>query len=168
MLENVVGEQFGVALREYGGESVSRRAQFGEQRGEDRRIADAVEAEDDDVRDGNLPSTMLDPAVAVTFDRLSGYRVVRRLGTASGEAVLPRSLLRSTLRSVGALIGLTPSSYLTDAERVRPECLSLLLKSAERLGANGVVRVRFESFELADGSTCLRAMGEAVILEPSP
>lgn len=111
---------------------------------------------------------MLDPALAVTFDRLDGYRVVRRLGAASGEAVLPRNLLRATLRSVGALIGLTPNNYLTDAERVRPECLSSLLKNAERLGANGVMRLRFESFELADGSTCLRAMGEAVVVEPNP
>jgi uncharacterized protein YbjQ (UPF0145 family) len=110
---------------------------------------------------------MLDPTAIVTFDRIDGYRVVRTLGTACGEAVLPHNRFRSTLRSVGAFIGLAPIEYLTDIERVRPECLCSLVHSAELLGANGVLSLRFESCEMGDGSTRLRALGNAVVLEPS-
>jgi uncharacterized protein YbjQ (UPF0145 family) len=111
---------------------------------------------------------MLDPAAVVTFEDVEGYRVVRTLGTAYGEAILPRNVLRATLRSVGAFIGLAPIDYLTDSERARGECVTSLLRSAERLGANGVVRLQFESLEMHDGATCLRAVGDAVWLEPQP
>lgn len=108
---------------------------------------------------------MLDPGSVVTFDRVEGYRVVRILGAVRGEAVLPREKLRMALRFIGMLLGVTSIDYLTDIERARPECLSSLLRNAERLGANGILRVSFEALDMPDGSIRLRAAGEAVVLE---
>ncbi|MFY9778978.1 MAG: heavy metal-binding domain-containing protein [Candidatus Baltobacteraceae bacterium] len=111
---------------------------------------------------------MIAPEAVVTFERLDGFRIVKSFGLASGEAICPRSLLRSTFRSIGAFIGIAPLDFLTDAERARSDCLSALLASASRLGANGVVGLQFEAREELDGSTRVFAFGEAVLLEPEP
>jgi uncharacterized protein YbjQ (UPF0145 family) len=104
----------------------------------------------------------------VTFERVDGFQVVRRFGEVRGEATCQRNVLRSTFRTIGALIGIGPLDHLTDAERVRDECLSALLAEATRLGANGVVGLHFEAVEQADGATHVRAFGQAVLLDPAP
>jgi len=111
---------------------------------------------------------VIGPEAIVTFDRLDGFDVVESLGPARGEAVTARNFLRTTFRSIGTLIGITPLEYLTDAERARRESLAQLLGNAERMGANGVVGVHFDATELFDGSTHVLAYGEAVILRPEP
>ncbi|MBV8368797.1 MAG: heavy metal-binding domain-containing protein [Candidatus Eremiobacteraeota bacterium] len=103
-----------------------------------------------------------------TFERVDGYRVVRSFGYAYGQASRPRNVLKQTFRSIGALIGLAPVEYLTDAERTRAESLEALLRKAEGLGANGILGLQFQASEGPDGATRVLAFGEAVLLEPSP
>ena len=111
---------------------------------------------------------MTSPEAIVTFEGSDGFRVVERFGEVRGEAVCPRNILRSTFRTIGVLIGLAPLDHLTDAERVRGDCLTRLLTDASRLGANGVVGLHFEAVEQSDGGTRVRAFGEAVLLDPDP
>lgn len=111
---------------------------------------------------------MISPEAVVTFERLDGFRIVASYGSVRGESVTPRSLIRATFRSIGAFIGFAPTEYLTDAERARSESISELTRHAERLGANGVVSLRFRASEESDGSTRVLAIGEAVLLEPAP
>ncbi len=111
---------------------------------------------------------MIRPEAIVTLERIDGFRIVRSLGIAQGEASCPRSLLRSTFRTIGMFVGLAPFSYLTDAERIRKQALADLANAAERLGANGVVGLRFDASERGDGSTIVKASGEAVVLDPQP
>lgn len=108
------------------------------------------------------------PESVVTFERIDGYRIIRSFGFAYGHASRPRNVLRATFRSIGALIGLAPMEYLTEAERARSESLFALIRKAEGLGANGIVRLQFQASEAADGSTRVLAFGEAVLLEPPP
>jgi uncharacterized protein YbjQ (UPF0145 family) len=108
------------------------------------------------------------PEAVVTFDRLEGFRVVKSFGTARGEGVVPRNLIRATFRSIGSFIGLGPIDYLTDAERARSESIAALSRDAERMGANGIVNLQFDASELVDGSTRVLAFGEAVLLDPAP
>lgn len=103
-----------------------------------------------------------------TFERADGYRVVRSFGYAYGQASRPRNLLKQTFRSIGALIGLAPVEYLTDAERTRTESLEALLRKAEGMGANAVVGLQFQASEGPDGATRVLAFGEAVLLDPVP
>ncbi len=110
----------------------------------------------------------LAPEVVTTFDRVEGYRVLRSFGYVYGQASRPRNVLKQTFRSIGALIGLAPVEYLTDAERARTESLEALLRKAEAMGANGVMGLQFQASEGPDGATRVLAFGEAVLLEPAP
>jgi uncharacterized protein YbjQ (UPF0145 family) len=108
------------------------------------------------------------PEAVTTFERVEGYRVLRSFGYVYGQASRPRNVLKQTFRSIGALIGLAPIEYLTDAERARTDSLEALLRKAESMGANGVMGLQFQASEGPDGATRVLAFGEAVLLEPAP
>jgi uncharacterized protein YbjQ (UPF0145 family) len=116
---------------------------------------------------GTFPAVIALDAV-VTFEKIDGFRVVKSFGYAYGQASRPRNVIRSTFRHIGAFIGLMSSvEYLTEAERVRSECLLALVAKAGAMGANGVVGLQFQASEQRDGSTRVLAFGEAVLLEPT-
>ncbi|BDE05510.1 hypothetical protein WPS_07860 [Vulcanimicrobium alpinum] len=110
----------------------------------------------------------LAPEAVTTFASIDGYRVVKSFGYACGQGSRPRNVLRQTFRSIGALIGLAPVEYLTDAERARTDSLEALVRKAETMGANGVIGLQFQASEAPDGGTRVVAFGEAVLLEPAP
>ncbi len=101
----------------------------------------------------------------VTLDAPDGFKVARSLGRVIGRASRPHNLLRSAARTLGALFGLAPIEYLSDAERAREEALEELCRNADALGADAVIRIRFEAAEGDDGSTSVVAFGEAVVLQ---
>jgi uncharacterized protein YbjQ (UPF0145 family) len=102
----------------------------------------------------------------VTLDAPDGFRVLASYGRVMGTAARSHSMLRATFRSIGAFIGLAPVEYLTDAERAREEALEDLRSKASELGADAVIKIRFEAVEDHDGSTEVLAYGEAVRLAP--
>jgi len=108
------------------------------------------------------------PEAVVTFDRLVGFDVLRSFGEVRGEAIVPRSFFRATVRTIGLLIGSNAAEVLTEAERARAEALAALLADARALGANGIVKLRFDAREQSDGSTRVTAHGEAMLLDPAP
>lgn len=110
---------------------------------------------------------MVAPEAVVTFESVDGFRIVRTLGYARGQASRPRDILSSTFRSIGAFIGLAPVEYLTAAEKLREESLTALRKHASAMGANGVIHLQFQTSE-GDGGTRVLAFGTAVVLEPNP
>ncbi len=106
----------------------------------------------------------------MTFEELEGYRTVRSYGYVSGTASRPRNRLRSTFRSLGMLIGLAGTEFLSDAEQLRGEALDALRRRAESLGADAVIGLQFYVSEGGDGSCQVVAFGKAVLLgamEPS-
>lgn len=112
--------------------------------------------------------SLLAPEAATTFDEPAGFAVLGSFGFVRTEAVVARSFFRTTFRTLGALVGLSPTEILTDAERGRSEALHALLELAYEVGANSVVRLRFDASERADGSTLVAASGEALLLDPAP
>lgn len=98
----------------------------------------------------------------MTFEELDGYRTVQSFGYISGSASRPRNRLRSTFRSLGMLIGLAGSEFLSDAEQLRTEALEALRRRADSLGANAVIGVQFHVSEGSDGSCEVVAYGKAV------
>ena len=101
----------------------------------------------------------------VTFDEIEGYRTVRSFGHVSGEASRPRNRLRSTFRSLGMLIGLSPTEFVGDAEQLRGEALDALRRRADALGANAVVGLQFYVSDGDDGSCKVAAFGQAVFVD---
>src|SRR5215469_16572615 len=110
---------------------------------------------------------MIAPHDVVTFTDVEGVVVVRRFGYVSGIASRPRNRLRSTFRSLGMLIGVSPNEYLSDAEHLRNEALDGVYRRATALGANAVIGLSFHVSEGSDGSCKVVAFGEAVLTSPA-
>jgi uncharacterized protein YbjQ (UPF0145 family) len=113
---------------------------------------------------GDLDKLVIAPGNVVTFDQLDGFRVAERFGYVSGIATRPRNRLRSTFRSLGMLIGVSPNEFMGDAEHLRNEALELVYKRADALGANAVIGLSFHVSEGTDGSCKVVAFGEAVLV----
>jgi uncharacterized protein YbjQ (UPF0145 family) len=111
-----------------------------------------------------LDTLVIAPGNVVTFDALDGFEVVRRFGYVSGTATRPRNRLRSTFRSLGMLIGVSPNEFMGDAEHLRNEALEGVYKRADALGANAVIGLSFYVSENNDGSCKVVAFGEAVLV----
>ncbi len=107
---------------------------------------------------------MVDREAVVTLNNVEGFRIVKSLGYVYGQASRPRDVLRATFRSIGAFIGLAPIEYLTDAEKAREESLDMLRRRAGDKGANGVIKVQFQTIDAPEGTRVL-AYGEAVLME---
>lgn len=103
----------------------------------------------------------------VTFEELDGYRAVHSFGYISGAASRPRNRLRATFRSLGMLVGLSGSEFLSDAEQLRAEALDALRRRAHSLGADAVIGLQFHISEDGEGSCKVVAYGEAVALGKS-
>jgi uncharacterized protein YbjQ (UPF0145 family) len=103
----------------------------------------------------------------VTFEELDGYKMERSFGYISGSASRPRNRLRSTFRSLGMLVGLAGTEFLSDAEQLRAEALEALRRRAASLGADAVIGLQFYVSEGGDGSCQVVAFGKAVSLRAS-
>lgn len=101
----------------------------------------------------------------MTFDEIEGFRTLRSFGHVSGEASRPRNRLRTTFRSLGMLIGLSPTEFVGDAEQLRGEALEALCRRADELGANAVLGLQFYVSECEDGSCKVAAFGQAVYVD---
>jgi uncharacterized protein YbjQ (UPF0145 family) len=115
-----------------------------------------------------MSAASVPPDRVVTFDSLDGFTIVRRFGYVSGIASRPKNRLKSTFRSLGMLIGVSPNEFLSDAEHLRSEALEGVYRRASALGANAVIGLSFHVSEGADGSCKVVAFGEAVSVAAGP
>jgi uncharacterized protein YbjQ (UPF0145 family) len=108
------------------------------------------------------------PADVVTVTELSGWVVAERLGEVRAESVCPRDRVRATLRTLGMFIGIVRVEQSPETQRARQAAADALAEAAGRLGANAVIGVRFEASLSGESSVIVRAVGDAVVLEPEP
>ncbi len=104
--------------------------------------------------------------LVVTSNDVPGYRVVRVLGVARGLSVRSRSVVGNIGASIQILFGGNITLYTKLAEQARQEAFDLLVAQAQKMGANGIVAMRYDANEMASAVTEVLAYGTAVVLEP--
>lgn len=98
-------------------------------------------------------------------DTIAGREVVETLGVVRGNTVRARNVGRDITQSVRNFVGGELTGYselLTDA---RDEAEQRMVEEAEKLDADAVVNVRYESSSIANGGAEILAYGTAVRLE---
>lgn len=103
--------------------------------------------------------------IVVTSNEVPGHRVVRVLGVARGISVRSRSLVGNIGASIQILFGGNITVYTKLAEQARQEAFDLLIAQAEKMGANGIVAMRYDANEMAAAVTEVLAYGTAVVIE---
>jgi uncharacterized protein YbjQ (UPF0145 family) len=105
------------------------------------------------------------PDMTTTTFNLDGFRIVQTLGLVRGISVRSRSVFGTIGAKFETLLGGNIALLTTLCEKTRSEAFDIMLGVAERLGANGVVGVRYDATEIMAGVTEVLCYGTAVIVE---
>jgi uncharacterized protein YbjQ (UPF0145 family) len=101
---------------------------------------------------------------STTFE-LAGFRVTKSLGVVRGITVRTRSLPLSILGGLRTLFGGRVGIFSDLCETAREESFQLMVSHARRLGANGVIGIRYDTGPMVGAAEVL-CYGTAVVVEP--
>lgn len=102
----------------------------------------------------------------VTTNDLPGYRVVKVIGEVSGLTVRTRHVGAQIGAAFKAIGGGELKGMTRQLSETRAEAIERLTESAEAVGANAVLAMRFDSNELQSMYQEILAYGTAVVVEP--
>ncbi len=107
----------------------------------------------------------MDHTMITTAFGFEGYRVVRSLGVIRGVTVRSRSIVGNFVGGIETLFGGNISTYTELCEHAREEAYELMIRHADKLGANAVIGMRYDANDVMDGVTEVLAYGTAVVVE---
>ena len=103
--------------------------------------------------------------IMVTSDTIPGKTVVKALGLVKGNTVRARHIGEDVLATLRTVVGGEIEEYVKMLAQSREEALGRMQESAEKLGANAIVAVRFSTSSIMRGAAELMAYGTAVVIE---
>ena len=104
--------------------------------------------------------------IVVTTEKVPGYRVVEVKGIARGGVVMATHLGRDILAGLRNLVGGEVKEYTKMMAEAREIAFQRMIQSAEEMGANAVIGMRFMTSNVGQRMAEVYAFGTAVIIEP--
>jgi uncharacterized protein YbjQ (UPF0145 family) len=103
--------------------------------------------------------------LVVTSDKIQGTRIVKVLGLVKGNTIRARNIGRDIMAGLRSIAGGEISEYTKMVAESREQALDRMIESAEEMGANAVVTLRFTTSAIMQNAAELLAYGTAVIVE---
>lgn len=97
-----------------------------------------------------------------TQDNFEDYQIVETLGLVRGNTIRARHVGKDILAGLRTLVGGEITEYTKMLAESREQALDRMIANAGKLGANGIVCVRFTTSAVMAGSAELLAYGTAV------
>jgi uncharacterized protein YbjQ (UPF0145 family) len=110
----------------------------------------------------------MDRQMITTAFELPGQRIERNLGVVRGIVVRSRSVVGSFAAGIQTIFGGNITVWTELCEQTREEAFVIMMRHADDLGANGIIGMRYDATEIAQGVTEVLAYGTAVIVKPGP
>ena len=107
----------------------------------------------------------MDHSLVTTNIQLDGYRVVKNLGVVRGIIVRSRSVFGNIGAMIQTLFGGNISLYSELCEQTRSDAYELMIRHAERMGANAILAFRYDATEISAGVTEVLAYGTAAVVQ---
>jgi uncharacterized protein YbjQ (UPF0145 family) len=102
--------------------------------------------------------------IVTTTDYVPGKNVKEILGIATGNVVRTKNIGKDILAGLRNLAGGEIREYTELLKDAREEALHRMIKSAEEIGADAIINVRFATSSVMQGAAELFAYGTAVKL----
>ncbi len=99
-----------------------------------------------------------------TTNDISGYSITENLGIARGSTVRTRNVGKDILAAFKNLVGGEVSEYTRLQADAREQALQRMIEDANKMGADAVICVRFQTSVMMAGASELLAYGTAVKL----
>lgn len=100
-----------------------------------------------------------------TTEKVAGYQVVEVLGIVRGNTVRARHVGNDILAAFRNLVGGEINEYTKLLAEAREQSLDRMVANAEKLGADGIIGMRFTTSTVAQSAAEILAFGTAVKLK---
>jgi uncharacterized protein YbjQ (UPF0145 family) len=104
-------------------------------------------------------------SLTTTAFSIIGYKIVRNLGVVRGITVRSRSVFGTIGGSLQTIFGGNISLFSELCEKTRSEAFSIMIKHAEKAGANAIIGIRYDASDIMNGVTEVLCYGTAVVVE---
>ncbi|MDH2908926.1 MAG: heavy metal-binding domain-containing protein [Candidatus Eremiobacteraeota bacterium] len=104
--------------------------------------------------------------LVVTTPTVAGSRIREMKGQVFGLVVRSRGLGGNIMAGLRSLGGGEITEYTEMLEEARRHALDRMVQNAQRMGANAVLSMRFDSSELGQMMSEIVAYGTACVIEP--
>ncbi|CAI8308437.1 MAG: Uncharacterised protein [Flavobacteriales bacterium] len=101
----------------------------------------------------------------VTTETISGKTITESLGVARGSTVRSRNIGRDIFASLKNIVGGEIEEYTKLQADAREQAIQRMLADAQRMNADAVVGVRFNTSVVTQGASEILAFGTAVKLK---
>ena len=103
--------------------------------------------------------------IIATTESLAGYTITEHLGSVIGNTIRARHLGKDIMAGFKTIIGGEIKEYTGMLAESREQALIRMEEKAQKLGANAVVGVRFQTSMILSGTAELLVYGTAVKLD---
>lgn len=103
--------------------------------------------------------------IIVNTDTITGKKIVKMLGIAEGSSIKTRWVGKDILSGFRTLVGGELKEYTQMMNESRDVALKRLQASAEKMGANAVINVRFMTSSIMSNAAEILVYGTAVVVE---
>ena len=103
--------------------------------------------------------------ILTNIESVPGREITESLGVARGSTVRARNVGRDIFAGLKNLVGGEINEYTKLQAQAREEAIGRMIADAERLGADAVVNVRFNTAMIMQGTAEILAYGTAVKLK---
>jgi len=104
--------------------------------------------------------------IVVTTEDVAGFRIAETKGQVFGVVVRSRGLGGNLVAGLRTIFGGEIPEYTAMVEDARRQAIDRMVASAQTMGGNAVVRMMFDSSEIASYMTEIVAYGTAVTIVP--
>ncbi|HEX8957907.1 MAG TPA: YbjQ family protein [Burkholderiaceae bacterium] len=103
--------------------------------------------------------------IVVTTENLTGHRVREVKGQVFGVVVRSRGLAGNFMAGLRSIFGGEITEYTQLLEEARRHAVDRMVRNAQRMGANAIVMMRFDSAEMGQTMSEIVAYGTAVVAD---
>ena len=103
--------------------------------------------------------------LVVTSPEIPGKKIVRTVGLVSGNTIRARHVGKDIMAGLRNLVGGEVTEYDKLLAESREQFLDRMKVKAEKLGANAVISLQFQTSVIMGGAAEMMAYGTAVVIE---
>ena len=103
--------------------------------------------------------------IVATSDFIPGKKIVKVIGLAKGNTIRARHLGRDIAAGLKNIVGGEIRDYTKMMAESREQALDRMIESAESMGANAVITVRFSTSMIMQSASEILAYGTAIVVE---
>jgi len=103
--------------------------------------------------------------ILVSTNDIPHKKVVKSLGLVEGNTIRARNIGRDIVAKLKNLVGGEIEEYTKLLAQAREQSLDRMIKSAEELGANAIIGIRFSTSYIMQNAAEVLVYGTAVVVE---